>query len=304
MTTDTADVLVADYLARLAHAAAGLPAPRRDELLEEIDAHIRSARADGGNDEAAVRTLLDRLGTPEEIVAAAAEEIPPVIAVRQPSAALEITAFAMLTVGSFILGVGWLVGVVLLWSSRRWRVGEKLLATLVLPGGPGLFPLVSLFVPTQVCSQVEGRPTTCTGFAFPEAVGIPLLIVSLVGPFVIGGVLLHRAIERAATEAPIPARAGWGRREIAAVLLLGPGAVLLPVLGPMVGAALAWTSRRWSTRDKAVATGIAVVPVVAAALFLAFGLKITALVVMAVAALLGPVMAAVYLAITLDRSEG
>ena len=88
----------------------------------------------------------------------------------------------MLTVGSFLLGIGWLIGVVLLWSSRRWRVGEKLLMTLVVPGGPGLLPVIGVFVPAQVCTSIDGGPETCSGFAFPVAVGIPLFIVSLIGP--------------------------------------------------------------------------------------------------------------------------
>jgi hypothetical protein len=302
-TTDTTDLLVADYLARLARAAARMPSPRRDELLEEIDAHIRSARAAGpADDEAGVRTLLDRLGTPEEIVAAATDDVPPVGLVRRPWAALEVAAFAMLTVGSFLLGIGWLIGVVLLWSSRRWRLREKLLLTLVVPGGPALFPLIGVFLPAQVCTQVEGGPETCTGFAFPEAIGIPLLIVSFFGPFVVGGIMLHRAIARAATEPAIPVRPWWGRREIAAVLMLGVGAVFLPVLAPAVGLALAWTSTCWARRDKIVATGVALVPVAVGAIILALGSGFAAHLMLIIAVVLGPIMAALYLTITLDRS--
>ena len=119
----------------------------------------------------------------------------------------------------------------------------------------------------------------------------------------IGGVLLHRAVVRAATEPPIPVRAGWGRREIAAVLLLAPGAVFLPVLGPAVGLALAWTSTRWPRRDKIVATCVTVVPIVAGGGFIALGVQVAGIVVMALAAVLGPIMSAVYLALTLDRSS-
>jgi hypothetical protein len=297
--TTATDRLVADYLARLARAASRMPAPRRDELLAEIEEHISSG---GAEDEASMRTLLDRLGTPEEIAAAAYDDTPPVALVRRPWAALEVAAFAMLTFGSFLLGIGWLVGVVLLWSSRRWRLGEKLLMTLVVPGGPALFPLISLFTPSQVCTQYEGQPETCTGFAFPEAVGIPLFILSLLGPFVIGGILLHRAVGRAAIEPPIPVRAGWERREIAAVLLLGAGAVFLPVLAPAVGLALAWTSTRWARRDKIVATCVAIVPILGGAALIGLGVQVAGFVVLGSAAVLGPIMAAVYLAITVDRS--
>ena len=43
--SNTDDQLVAGYLGRLAAAAASLPADRRDELIEEISAHIAEARA-------------------------------------------------------------------------------------------------------------------------------------------------------------------------------------------------------------------------------------------------------------------
>ncbi|MBW6433794.1 hypothetical protein KZ829_08600 [Actinoplanes hulinensis] len=66
------DQLVADYLARVGRAAAGLPAGRREELLADLREHIDIARAESGAEtEAEIRTILDRLGDPESIVAAA-----------------------------------------------------------------------------------------------------------------------------------------------------------------------------------------------------------------------------------------
>jgi hypothetical protein len=58
---------------------------------------------------------------------------------------------------------------------------------------------------------------------------------------------------------PVPRRdSAWGSREVAAVLLLSVGGVALPVVGPLVGLVIAWTSRRWTAAQKAVATGLAV----------------------------------------------
>ena len=133
--------------------------------------------------------------------------------------------------------------------------------------------------------------------------GIPLFIVSLIGPFVVGGVLLHRAIARARGRTrPSRCGPGWGGREIAAVLMLGVGAVFLPVLAPAVGLALAWTSARWSRRDKIVATCVAVVPILGGAGFIELEVQVAGIVVMGLAAVLGPIMAAVYLVFSLDRS--
>jgi uncharacterized membrane protein len=66
MTNDTVDRLVDHYLTRLADAAQALPADRRSELLGEITEHIAESRGRRtGADEAAVRTMLDRLGDPQ-----------------------------------------------------------------------------------------------------------------------------------------------------------------------------------------------------------------------------------------------
>ena len=49
--------------------------------------------------------------------------------------ALEIGAQVLLTLGSVVSWVGWLGGVLLLWTSDRWTRRDKLVGTLVLPGG-------------------------------------------------------------------------------------------------------------------------------------------------------------------------
>jgi hypothetical protein len=72
--------LVDRYLAELASAAATLPIARRAELLDEVREHIASALESAApEDEVAVRNVLERLGTPAEIIAAewAAEGGPP-----------------------------------------------------------------------------------------------------------------------------------------------------------------------------------------------------------------------------------
>lgn len=216
MTNSTVDRLVDNYLARLADAAQALPPDRRAELLSEIREHIFASRSGGnGADEAAVRTMLDRLGEPADIVAAAMAESPaehprlPQAQSRRPGMGLEVGAVVMLTVGSLIPVIGWLVGVILLWSSGLWRRSEKLLGTLIFPGGPGLAMLISgaaFALPSQSCSSsssVDGRVVTaevCTGFALPPAVGITFLLFILIAPVVVAIVLLNRARQRIAFE--------------------------------------------------------------------------------------------------------
>jgi hypothetical protein len=127
--TDT-DRLVDDYLRRLESAAAHLQRSRRAELVAEIREHIEAAlRQEDAANEVAVRNVLERLGPPEEIVAAA--EPPPSEAPVRAGGKLEIGALIALVVPF----IGWVVGVVLVVASRAWSGREKALgmALLLLP---------------------------------------------------------------------------------------------------------------------------------------------------------------------------
>lgn len=152
--------------------------------------------------------MLDRLGEPTDIVAAALDdgqqEPPPQAAQPRPRLGLGVAAVLMLTVGALIPLVGWAVGVILLWSSGWWRRSEKLLGTFVVPGGSGLALLLG-GMPTLECTDGstpgDGGPANdemvCSGFAIPQWLGIPLVAYVLLAPIVVGAVLLSRARARA-----------------------------------------------------------------------------------------------------------
>lgn len=107
--------LVADYLRRLERTAASLPRSRRIELVAEIREHIDDALlAAGAADEVAVRNVLERLGPPEEIVAAAGPA-------RRQSGRLELAAMIALAIPF----LGWFLAVVLVGASRAWTGREK-----------------------------------------------------------------------------------------------------------------------------------------------------------------------------------
>jgi hypothetical protein len=291
MERTVVDPLVEDYLRRLDAAAYPLGEDRRGELMAGIREHIEAAIESGeAHDEASLRALLDRLGDPDEIVAAARDDgsggtpyplgTAAPVTYRRAGIGLEITAALFLTVGSVLLVVGWLVGVVLVWSSRRWTLGEKLVATLVFPGGPtaALF-LAGIAAGTSSCSSfsstdeagnvVQG-PTTCTstGLSVPPWLGLTLFAAWVILPIVVAGVLVMRARRRADAEPPVPvtvspgAAARWGGLEIAAVLLLALGAFVVPVVGPAAGVLCAWLSDQWTRTEKWVATAIASVGLV------------------------------------------
>jgi hypothetical protein len=114
----------------------------------------------------------------------------------------ETVAVLMLTVGSFLPVIGWLVGVRLLWESRTITTRDKLIATLVVPGGPFAALAVSFgFFAGKLrvtCSQGVGgsldsltgpatsavvSPETCTQPALSPWLGIPLVVLLVMASF-------------------------------------------------------------------------------------------------------------------------
>jgi hypothetical protein len=249
MSTDD-DQLVEDYLRELRNAASVLPADRRDELVEEITAHIAEARQSDGSP-MAVRNILDRLGDPADIVRAAADTPPgspawsgapgsgagyPVAAATQPGrpGALELAAVLFLLLGGIVIPfLGWVIGVVLLWLSPRWTTRDKLLGTLVWPGGllaPALLVVAAaaaglLAASETICvsdpvvaplgsapQNVHQAATHCTtsgGVGLPPwlviTLSLVLLILAVAGPIWTARRLLRRASESPAQSTPTPA---------------------------------------------------------------------------------------------------
>jgi hypothetical protein len=177
------DELVADYLKRLDKELRDLPRGRRRELVDEIAGHIAEGRADLElEDEASVRTLLDRIGAPEDIAAEARERF----GVQRRGGALDVVALILLLIGGVVVPlIGWLVGVVLLWSSSVWTAREKLIGTLVVPGGLALpFFLTVYGGSSEICVEMSGGEVSCTGGLSPtrQVLMIALLVVLVVAP--------------------------------------------------------------------------------------------------------------------------
>ncbi len=297
--SSTDDRMIADYLGRLAEAAAILPPDRRAELIDEITTHIAEARAaqavakDGAPD--TVATVLERLGRPQDIAQAAAdqgetgtesgpsapgvgssEHSPsgyspsgygppggqpgygpgqPSYGPGQPSypsqrdyspgqpgypsqpgytssggwagppsgwhgpggygpnrpdragqalSWMEVVAIVLLLIGGFLAGIGWVAGVILLWLSPRWRVSDKLLGTLIWPGGLAAIMLVlgaAAVFPARV-SSCSGTASSCGGTHPVAAVlAIVVILIGLAGPILVTRRLVRQA-RRWAGEVP------------------------------------------------------------------------------------------------------
>ncbi|HET7012704.1 MAG TPA: hypothetical protein VFI65_02265 [Streptosporangiaceae bacterium] len=182
------DELVSDYLRHLEAAASELPADRRRELLEEITTHIAEARSASPVQPGGVRAILDQLGAPEEIVRAdgIGGAASPRSRMPEQLGTLEIVAIVLLLIGGVVLPViGWAAGVVLLWLSPRWGLRDKLLGTLVWPGGL-LAPIVvfvalagaALFT-TQAC-YLSSSGQVCTGQSLPSWLAITLSVIAII----------------------------------------------------------------------------------------------------------------------------
>jgi len=136
----TGDVLVADYLARVRRAGAGLPPDRVDELVEDLSAHIAAARAElGVETETALRTLLDRLGDPTAIIAEAAvgEPVAPPAPVAPPrKRGLMVTLLVLLGVVIIVPVLACAIGLV---AFNYYQVGGSG-SGVVVDSGPAPAP--------------------------------------------------------------------------------------------------------------------------------------------------------------------
>jgi hypothetical protein len=182
------DQLVADYLKRLRRAARTMPRARRRELLDEITAHIAEARAAG---DVPLQRVLDDLGDPKDIAATGSA--------RKPLGVREIAAVILLLIGGFIFLAGWVVGLVLLWASPRWRWPDKLLGTLVWPFGylGALYGLVAGAF-TNAANNAgsycgDGCTSTSPGGGMPQWLGVLILVAVFVAPIAMATWLVLRA---------------------------------------------------------------------------------------------------------------
>jgi hypothetical protein len=152
----TVHPLVAGYLRSLDGAAKVLPRRERDELVSEIRGHLDEALSPEAS-EADVRNVLDSLGPPWDIVAAAGGQQ---VTVRR--GAREVFALLLLVTGLPPI-IGWVVGLGLLIWSPLWTARQKWLGALVWPGGwLGAFIAVSL-------PAGGGSSINCTGAAYGSA---------------------------------------------------------------------------------------------------------------------------------------
>jgi hypothetical protein len=173
-----ADKLVRRYLEQLDAALQGVEASRRQEILAEVHAHIEERRTglDPG-DVASVATLLDEVGDPAAIAAEAGAPPP-------GSRRWDAWAPWLIIFGPVASGLGWIAGILILWTSPTWSRRDKLIATFVSPVGlvALFFGLVAALGGSAACSgQALHAQAGCTtkGIILPLGVAILLAVVGL-----------------------------------------------------------------------------------------------------------------------------
>jgi uncharacterized membrane protein len=199
-----------EYLIRLRRCAKHLPRDRRHELTSEIEGHLAEV-APLGAPEDEVLQALERLGPPGDIIEA---ERPSAAVVSDQRGTREWGAVILLPLGGFVFGIGWLVGLILLWSSRLWTTRDKLIGTFIIPGGivTALFVMVvtaSVTTSGGGCAGTSGpinaatgRPVGhatfhCSSTVAPSTVTtilqVALAVFLILGPFVSAIYLARRA---------------------------------------------------------------------------------------------------------------
>ncbi len=262
--TDRQQELVDDYLRRLDRAACALPADRRAELVLEIRDHICEARssAAGRTDEAWTLTLLDRLGTPEEIV----EAVEP----RASAAASTVPASWGRILGRFVLGLFWLglllsvvgaldrwtlinwvglgrvailLGVLLVWATPAWTKAAKWSVSVASVSFLILWPVLLDFPPVP-------------GDAGPDPVRWHWQLGFVVAAVLYAGTLVLLWLDLRTT------RSRFRMRELTALLFVGLG-WWLGILPAGIAMVVAWRSRglvpwgRWVGLAILVPAGVA-----------------------------------------------
>jgi len=180
--TETPQV-VRSYLHELEGALRGMPAAERQEIIGGVREELT------GLDEAAASERIELLGDPAFIAAQAREAAGDVTPAGRESFGYAVVASLLVAFGGIVVPIlGWIVGLGMVWFSRTWSVGEKLIGTLAAPVLGAIGVAVSLLLETSATAE-SASPTFGSSFSFAHG---SLLIVPVV--YIVSGLwLLARA---------------------------------------------------------------------------------------------------------------
>lgn len=139
------------YLMALTKALRDVPAQEADEILTGTLEELL------GLDSAAANEKIKALGEPQRIAAEAMAMYGSQIAEsgqfansknesQDPQWYSVVTTLLLIIGGFAIPFIGWVGGVIMLWSSKTWRLLHKIVGTLLLPAAIGAFFLIRIIV--------------------------------------------------------------------------------------------------------------------------------------------------------------
>ena len=216
MSAPHAEELVGEYLGRLDAALAGEPPDRREEIVGEMRSHIAEERLHLPDEtDADLHNLFERLGDPTELAQAARP------AGARKEAAAAPSSFGPVEVLALVFTpIIWPVGVILYWLSPRWNTRDKLIATLIPPGGyPVLLIAMQILLLSSLtasggCATVTDEyghviSHQCTGWdAMPGweqfaagAASVAVLVLVLLLPVLVG-IYMARRLRSHRSQAP------------------------------------------------------------------------------------------------------
>ncbi len=199
MNSTRLNPLAEDYLARLDAEARVLPDQDRQDLVTELRGHLEAGLSEDPSD-AEVRNLLQDLGSPGDIVAAAALESG--AGATQPSTSqvlsappppnpwgtVEIIAVLGLTAGVVVIPlIGPVIGLCFVWASVQWTSREKAVASVLT-----LLPAIALAL-GGIVVLMSGPGGAVFGIGPVELL---VLTVTMLGPLVAAGYLVSRLNQR------------------------------------------------------------------------------------------------------------
>ncbi|MDO5753260.1 DUF1700 domain-containing protein [Arthrobacter sp.] len=192
---------VQQYLSALEARLSQLPTDQSEEILFGVREHITEAVSRGDRP---VSEVLASLGSPDDVLAemvglddgrkSGGVRVTTTPRWRSTSPWVAVTV-VLLAFGGFLLGVGWFAGLACLWMGTRWKTWEKVIGTVLFPGGV----LGALYFARLIPWRADLAPEAMnTGPVEPVIPGLPLTatILIMIIPLIMAGYLLVAGLLR------------------------------------------------------------------------------------------------------------
>jgi hypothetical protein len=183
--------LIRGHLKELKRELRGLPRHRRRMFLKEVQTRIAASRsALSSESEAETRRMLERLGHPADVAAEAHDfAARPLRRSAFEDGTLILLSPLVILVAVFVTPVlllGGVAGIIMLWLSRAWTAGEKLIGML-LSGASFIWAGIGFDL------QIHDPEAGTAGVVLAVSLLVFFLLVQMV-PAIVGVIYLERKL--------------------------------------------------------------------------------------------------------------